>query len=138
MIREEGCVFCEIADKKKPADIVFEDDKVLAILSNAPTSKGQIVILCKEHYVNLFDMPLDLAQHMLAVIKKIAPGVVKAMGTDSYILGMNNGPATRNHVDHAHMHIVPRHMDDDLPKWPDGKYAEGESELIKEKIIKSL
>lgn len=134
----KDCVFCRIVKGEKTAGIVYEDDKAIAILSNAPTTKGHTVILSKEHYVNLFDLPLELAKHLLAVIKQIAPAVTKAMKTDSYVLGMNNGPATRNHVDHAHMHIIPRHFDDKIQKWPDGHYEEGEMEEIKEKIKNSL
>lgn len=138
MIREEGCVFCEISDHKKYAPIVYEDEKIIAILSHKPTTKGHTVIICKDHYVNLFDTPTELAQEMLAVIKKIAPGIVKAMKTDSYVLGMNNGPATKNHVDHTHMHIIARHFDDGLSKWPKVHCEKDEIEKVKDEIIKFI
>lgn len=132
------CVFCKIVNGESSAQAVYEDDGAKAILSNEPITKGHVVIINKEHYVDLFDIPVNQAEHMMVVAKKLAPSVTKAMKTDSFILGMNNGPGAKPSIEHAHMHIIPRHVNDGLSKWPNIKISSEELEEVKKKIIKNL
>ena len=57
----DGCIFCKIAAGEIPSNTIFEDNDFRVILDNGPATKGHALVLPKEHYSNLFEMPDDLA-----------------------------------------------------------------------------
>lgn len=77
-MEERSCIFCQIANKKIPAKIVYEDNASLAILDINPRSKGMSLVLPKEHYEN-FDQKPDISskvfQSALIVAEKIKLGL---------------------------------------------------------------
>ena len=56
-MKENDCIFCKIANGQIPSAAVFEDDDFKVILDLGPASKGHALIIPKEHYANIFDMP---------------------------------------------------------------------------------
>ena len=59
------CVFCMIRDNKIPGTRVFEDSKVLAFLDIGPVNKGHTLVIPKEHYETLLDIPDGLLEHLV-------------------------------------------------------------------------
>ena len=56
----DSCIFCKIANGEIPSNTIYEDDKFRVILDNGPATKGHALVLPKEHYADLFEMPQDL------------------------------------------------------------------------------
>ena len=54
---DNNCIFCKIAAGDIPSATLYEDDDFRVILDIEPASKGHALILPKEHYANLFEMP---------------------------------------------------------------------------------
>lgn len=101
------CLFCKIANKEVPTEILYEDDYVLAfndINKNAPT---HILIIPKKHIASLNELTArnkdDIAAVMLA-----AKEVAKLAGVDKS--GYRSSINTNNHagqtIDHLHLHII--------------------------------
>lgn len=111
------CTFCQIAAKKLPANIVYEDDKVIAIVPLNEVSKGHILLLPKEHFENIFDVEEDLFQYFSTVLISLAKTlVVKNQATGLNILNANGQDAQQS-VMHLHFHLVPRYPIDNLDLW---------------------
>ena len=55
----ESCIFCTIAKKEAPAQIVFEDEKTVAFLDINPTNKGHTLVIPRTHAANIYDMSLE-------------------------------------------------------------------------------
>jgi len=128
------CLFCKIIAKQIPANIVYEDEKVLAFLDINPVNPGHLLVVPKVHSENIaVANDEDLLALGLAV-KKLAPAVCAATACDGWNLEVNNGNAAGQAIDHTHWHIVPRHKDDGLKHWPGHSYAEGEAAAVAEKI----
>lgn len=105
-------IFTKIINREIPADIVYEDDEVIAILDINPINKGHTLIIPKDPFVNALDGSADQLAHMMRVAKKLSPIIVEAVQADGFNLTMNNGEVAGQEVFHAHLHIIPRHKDD--------------------------
>jgi histidine triad (HIT) family protein len=132
------CLFCKIINKEIPANIVYEDERVIAFLDINPVNPGHLLVVPKVHSENIaVAADEDLVALSLAV-KKLAPAVCQATTCDGWNLEVNNGNAAGQAVDHTHWHIVPRYLTDGLKHWPGHPYAEGEAVIVAEKIKKEI
>jgi histidine triad (HIT) family protein len=108
------CIFCRIAAGTAPARKVCEDDFVLAFLDINPISVGHTLVIPKQHYVNVFDLPGELLAKVMLTAKRLAVHYRTAIGARSVNLLHSAGRAARQDVFHFHLHIIPRHEDDGL------------------------
>lgn len=56
-MREESCIFCKIAAGEIPSKTLYEDEEFRVILDLGPATKGHALILPKDHYRDLFELP---------------------------------------------------------------------------------
>src|SRR5687768_13338498 len=106
---DQSCVFCRIIGGEEMVSIVHEDDRAIAFLDIQPMSHGHTLVVSKEHYPTLFDVPDDLAAHCLILAKRIAPGLQRAIGAKAINLFSANGRAGGQDVMHFHWHLIPVH-----------------------------
>lgn len=130
----DNCIFCQIAAGKLPCHKVYEDDKVMAFLDITPVKHGHTLIIPKEHYANLEEIPEDLLQQLIVIVKNIGKSIKEKLGAPSYNVIENNDKAAGQLIPHIHFHVVPRYDDDGLQWWPQNKYGEGEAEQILAKL----
>lgn len=104
---EESCIFCRIIGGEEMVSIVYEDRQAIAFLDVQPVSRGHTLVVSKEHYETLFDVPEDLLTHCMAVAKRIAPGLRRAVGAEAINVFSANGKAGGQDVPHFHMHLIP-------------------------------
>ena len=55
----ENCIFCKIAAGEIPSNTIYEDDSFRVILDLGPATKGHALILPKNHYANIYEIPED-------------------------------------------------------------------------------
>jgi histidine triad (HIT) family protein len=103
----ESCVFCQIIRKEAPASIVYEDEQVVAFLSNRPVNVGHTLVAPKKHYVNIYEIPEEEAAYLFRIVKRIAYAVKDATGVEGIRIVQNNGEAAGQVVFHLHVHIIP-------------------------------
>ena len=72
-MKQDNCIFCKIANGEIPSNTIYEDDNFRVILDNGPATKGHALVLPKEHYSDLFELPEDV--HNFAT--KINPKLVQ-------------------------------------------------------------
>ena len=104
---DQNCVFCRIIGGEEMVSLVHEDERTLAFLDIQPMSRGHLLVVTKEHYETLFDLPEELAAHCLAVARRLAPGLQKAMGAEALNVFSANGRAGGQDVMHFHLHLIP-------------------------------
>ena len=104
---QDNCIFCRIIGGEEMVSIVYEDNRAIAFLDVQPASQGHTLVVSKEHYETLFDVPEDLLTHCMAVAKRIAPGLRKAVGAAAINVFSANGKAGGQDVLHFHMHLIP-------------------------------
>lgn len=120
---ETDCLFCKIARGEIPCAKVYEDRNVLAFLDIAPVARGHALVIPKAHFVDIWDLPLDLTPMLMAAIQKVGRGLLDALDATGLNVGMNNGHAAGQMVFHAHCHLIPRRPEDGLTAWPQSGYS---------------
>ncbi len=121
-----SCIFCKIVKGEIPSTRVYEDGKVLAFLDIGPVSKGHTLVIPKNHYKTIMDIPDDVLKDLILVVKRVSGAVIDAIGAKGINVGINNHEAAGQSVPHAHFHVMPRHEADGLTLWPQGKYRHDE------------
>lgn len=134
-MKNENCIFCKIAAGEIPSATIYEDDDFRVILDIEPASKGHALILPKEHYANLYELPEELASKVLIVAKKVITSMTEIVGCDGYNVLQNNGEVAGQTVFHFHMHLIPRYKDDEVTiGWKPGKLTD----VLKEQILSKM
>ncbi len=127
-------VFTKIIAREIPADIIYEDEKVLAFLDINPVSPGHTLLITKEQYQWMQDVPDDLLQYTFTKAKELMKTLKKAMEADFVALSVVGVD-----VPHFHIHLIPRKHNDGLEDfWPRTIYKEGEAKQTMEKIQENL
>jgi histidine triad (HIT) family protein len=104
---KQSCIFCRIIGGEEMVSVVYEDDRAIAFLDVQPVSNGHTLVVSKQHYETLFDLPEELLTHCMAVAKRIAPGLRQAVGAQAINVFSANGKAGGQDVLHFHMHLIP-------------------------------
>lgn len=109
----EACSFCQIAAGERDAYVFYEDDRTVAFLDSNPATQGHTLVIPKRHREELFadDASASLAvfqtvQHAVAAINQtLDPDGISLFHTSAPLVGRTT---------HAHVHLLPRYVDDDI------------------------
>jgi len=102
------CLFCKIAGKTIPSEIIYEDDSVLAFLDIHPLSPGHTLIVPKVHSENILDLPDEEAAKAFVSVKKVTALLSEKLKPKGFTIGINHGRIGGQLVDHLHIHVIPR------------------------------
>ena len=117
----EPCSFCSFANGEetefnKKSDIVFEDDQTIAFI--APkwwiNNPGHVMVIPKEHFENIYDIPDKLLAAVHIRVKKIAIALKEVYKCDGTSVRQHNEPAGNQDIWHFHVHVFPRYENDEL------------------------
>lgn len=103
----EHCAFCKITRKEAPASIVYEDEKVMALMSIRPVTIGHTLVIPNKHYENIYEIPEEEEAYLYKIVKKIACAVQKAVNAEGIRIVQNNGEAAGQVIFHMHVHVIP-------------------------------
>jgi len=106
-------IFEKIRDEEIPARIIHETETTLAFLDAHPLARGHTLVVPKEPYEHLQDLPADLSADLFETVHELTPVVESAVDADGSTIGINNGEASGQEVPHVHVHIIPRFEGDD-------------------------
>jgi histidine triad (HIT) family protein len=101
------CLFCSIADKSIPSDIVYEDEQVIAFRDVSPQAPTHILVIPKQHIATINDMDISqghLIGHMIYTAKSIAKQ--EELSDDGFRLVMNCNESGGQTVFHIHLHLL--------------------------------
>lgn len=134
-MRKDNCIFCKIANGEIPSKTLYEDEKFRVILDLGPATRGHALILPKDHAANLYELPDDYAANVLVLAKNMATQMTQKLGCDGFNLVQNNGEAAGQTVNHFHMHLIPRYLNDGQNiNWIPSAPSSEELEEVKKQI----
>ena len=118
------CAFCDIVDGATPADVVLDDDHVVAFLDRAPLFLGHTLIVPRQHVVTLGDLPVAEVGPLFERVQRISAVMPAALDCHGTFVAANN--VVSQSVAHLHVHVVPRRRKDGLRGffWPRTRYAD--------------
>lgn len=133
-MRDDKCIFCKIANGEIPSATLYEDKDFRVILDLGPATKGHALILPKNHFANLFEIPEDMDAKAFILAKKIAKKMKDVFGCDGVNIVQNNGVAAGQTVFHFHIHLIPRYEGDHAGvTWKPGTLTDEQREEILQK-----
>ncbi len=134
----EDTIFSKIIRREIPAEIIYEDDDVLAFLDISPNNPGHTLVIPKDLSTNIFDISQDSWRKVMDVVRMLAPKVREGAGADAINIQMNNGEIAGQLVYHTHVHIIPRIKGDGFKHWAGTPYAQGEMRAVADAIRATL
>ncbi|MCR5799660.1 MAG: HIT family protein [Lachnospiraceae bacterium] len=136
-MKDENCIFCKLANGVFPTNSIYEDDDFNVILDNGPATKGHALILPKEHYRNIYELPEDVAAKAFVLAKKLAVQMTDKLGADGFNIVQNNEEVAGQSVFHFHIHLIPRYEGDGQKiLWNPTQPSEDELKSIREILVK--
>jgi histidine triad (HIT) family protein len=105
-MKVDNCIFCKIVRAEAPADIVYENEDLLAFRDINPQAPTHVLVVTKKHFQHLDELPahdLQLAGRILLSIKEVAQKLGVAGG---YKVLTNCGEAAGQVVPHLHFHLL--------------------------------
>ncbi|BAK46731.1 MAG: HIT family protein [Eubacterium sp.] len=111
-MKDDNCIFCKLANGEIPTRSIYQDDTFNVILDADPATKGHALILPKDHYANLFELPDEVAAKAFVLAKKLAAVMKERLHADGFNLVQNNGEIAGQTVFHFHLHLIPRYEND--------------------------
>lgn len=133
------CLFCNIAARKIPAQIVYEDENTIGFLDINPRAPGHTVLIPKFHVETILDLGTESVNSVFGAVKNMTAKLKKSLNPDGFTIGINHGKPAGQAIDHFHIHIMPRWRGDgggSIHLVVANPPKEG-LESIKEKILKA-
>jgi histidine triad (HIT) family protein len=113
-LQRKNCVFCQIASGKIPSRKVFEDEKCVAVLDISPANLGHMLLLPKDHYSVMPQLPDELTGHLFNVAKHLSQAALKAFKLKGTTIFVANGMAAGQKAPHVLIHVIPRAFEDGI------------------------
>ena len=112
-----SCSFCDLIHGAAEVSMCFEDADVVAFMDIQPVNSGHVLVVPREHYESLDDIPAKLAMHLYEVATQLAPVVKQVANAEGMNIVVNSGVAAGQDVFHYHVHVIPRREGDgfDIP-----------------------
>ena len=134
-MKDDNCIFCKLANKDIPTNIIYEDEKFTVILDASPATKGHALILPKNHAANIYELPDEDAADIFVLAKKLATKMTEILHCDGFNIVQNNGEVAGQTVFHFHMHLIPRYKGDGVGlTWTPGKLSDEDRDDILHKV----
>ncbi len=108
----KNCIFCKIIAGEIPSCKIYEDELVLAFLDISPINFGHLLVIPKEHHNSCATIPEDVAGRMMTVASRLGVAAKRGLDMDGFNLHLADGECAGQVVMHAHLHMVPREVDD--------------------------
>lgn len=105
------CIFCKIIKGDLPSKTIYEDEKIKVIMNINPNTNGHLLVLPKEHQVNINDLKEELLLHSFKIIRDtLYPLLKERLNCEGLTIAENN--ELGQEIKHFHLHLIPRYPDD--------------------------
>ena len=108
------CIFCQIAAGTAACEEIYQDEATLAFMDINPANDGHCLVIPKEHFATVFDMPPAVFGTVASTVAKVARAVNEVLRPGGISLVQANGELAGQSVLHVHVHVLPRQAGDDL------------------------
>jgi len=113
----ESCSFCKIASGEDQASIVYDHDSVIAFMDLHPANVGHILVVPREHWETIYDIPERVLADLFAVVKRVSVAVKKTVDAGGISILQFNERAAGQSVRHFHVHVIPRFRGDTISEF---------------------
>ena len=106
------CLFCKIINGDIPSKTIYEDEDFKVFLDINPSTNGDMLIVPKKHFENIYDIDEKLIPRIHELIKKLFDLAKDKLGAEGLTIVQNNGHGQE--IKHYHVHVTPRYSNDNI------------------------
>ena len=106
---EPDCPFCHRIASSEP---VAATEHAVAFPDGFPVSEGHTLIVPRRHVRSLWDLSPSELRDIWELVGKVRALLTSKHSPDGFNVGVNDGAAAGQTIDHAHLHIIPRYAGD--------------------------
>ena len=133
--QKQQCIFCQIISGKVKTQKIYEDEKSVAILDINPANVGHILLLPKDHYAIMPQVPEEEIGQLFTVAKHLSQALLKGLKAQGTNIFVANGLIAGQRAQHFMIHVVPRFESDKVIGFQIPQKEVTESDLKKLKEI---
>lgn len=100
-------IFQKIINKEIPANIFYEDERVIAFYDIKPERPGHFLVVPKSHSTNFYDISDEDLKYLIVIARDLAVKKTKELGVDGFNIKVNNGANVGQEVFRTHIHVIP-------------------------------
>ncbi len=112
--QKKQCIFCQVVAGKVQSKKIYEDENVVAILDINPANPGHTLLLTKEHYSIMPQLPDDEVAHVFMVAKSLSNSMLRSIDAQGTNIIVANGVAAGQRAQHFIAHVIPRKDSDGI------------------------
>ncbi|OHA23953.1 MAG: hypothetical protein A3B11_01930 [Candidatus Taylorbacteria bacterium RIFCSPLOWO2_01_FULL_44_26] len=124
------CLFCKIIAGKIQANKVWENDQFLVFPTISPINPGHLLLIPKEHYEYVYDIPEFLYSKLFLCAKNVAVILKKATGAKRIGMAIEGFG-----VDHVHIHLIPINHVNEINPLAAKNASEKDLREIQERLV---
>ena len=103
-----ACPFCDF-DR---ARLVLESESAIALRDGFPVTDGHTLVIPRHHIQSIFQMNAADQAALWALVADVREQLIKDVSADAINIGVNDGWAAGQTIEHAHIHLIPRRQGD--------------------------
>jgi histidine triad (HIT) family protein len=132
---KQQCIFCQIASGQVASKKIYEDDKVVAVLDINPANPGHVLLMTKEHYVVMPQIPDDVVAHIGMITKALSHALLRALKAQGTTIFVANGVTAGQRAQHFMLHLIPRMEGDGVGiEYPEHSISDADYKKILEAL----
>jgi diadenosine tetraphosphate (Ap4A) HIT family hydrolase len=105
---DDACPFCDLA----LARVARASTHARAFADAYPVTNGHTLVVPIRHVASLFDLPADELADIWRLVGEVRAALAASHDADAFTIGVNDGEAAGQTVEHAHVHVIPRRRGD--------------------------
>ncbi len=113
-LQKKQCIFCHVVAGAVASKRVYEDELVMGILDINPANPGHVLLIPKEHYGVMPQMPETVIRALARAAKKISLAMLRVFKAGGTNLFLANGVAAGQKAQHSMLHLIPRKEGDGI------------------------
>ena len=138
-LQKQNCIFCRIGSGEIPAKKIYDDEDSIAVLDINPAAKGHILLLPKEHYSVMPQLPAPLTEHLFMVAKGLSQALLKGLQAKGTTIFVANGVAAGQRAPHFMIHLIPRSHEDSVSiSIPEKSFPKKDLDAVAKVLKKAL
>ena len=106
--QKKQCIFCQIIAGKVQSKKIYEDENVIAVLDINPANPGHLVLMTKEHYSIMPQLPEEMIAHTFIVARSLSNSMLRSLEAQGTNIIVANGVTAGQRAQHFMVHIIPR------------------------------
>ena len=130
-VSSDSCIFCRIVAGEAEASLVYEDERIMALMNLRPVNPGEFLVIPKDHVDHFCDLSDELSSHIIVQAQRLSRNLMTRLKPRRVGLVVHGFG-----VAHAHLVVIPQHGPDDITSAKLGYVEEGQIKYDVERLPK--